>query len=154
MDAGRGAETAAEAAETAPPEGTTAEPHALPPEQLKRFIAAGFLELPPSPLAPPEVHAAIAAKVIGCHPRLNPHANSSHSLRPSLSTSPILPPRRHLHLAAVVGAPFTRCSAAAAPNPRLRLTLTLTLGCGCDLHLTLGDRSVHLLAQPSTLARS
>ena len=61
MVAGRGAETAAETA--APDE---AEPHALPPEELKRFIAAGFLELPPSPSAPPEVHAAIAAKVLDC----------------------------------------------------------------------------------------
>jgi len=47
------------ASETAPPD--EAETHALPPEQLKQFIAAGFLELPPSPSAPPEVHAAIAA---------------------------------------------------------------------------------------------
>ena len=43
-----------------------AEPHALPPEELKRFITAGFLELPPSPSVPAEVHSAIAAKVLGC----------------------------------------------------------------------------------------
>ena len=109
MDAGRGAETAAEPAETAPPEGTTAEPHALPPEQLKRFIAAGFLELPPSPSAPPEVHAVIAAKVCGCHDRLNPHPNYARSLRPLLPNSPVLPPHRHLHPAAVVGA-LHQCS--------------------------------------------
>ena len=42
------------------------DPHALPPDQLKRFVAAGFLELPPSPSAPPEVHATIAAKVLRC----------------------------------------------------------------------------------------
>ena len=42
------------------------DPHALSPEELRHFIAAGFLEVPPSPLAPPELHAAIAAKVLGC----------------------------------------------------------------------------------------
>ena len=35
-------------------------------DELQRFIAAGYLELPPSPAVPAEVHATIAAKVLGC----------------------------------------------------------------------------------------
>ena len=61
---GRDAGTAGEGLEAAALD--EAEPHALPPEELKRFITAGFLELPPSPSVPAEVHGAIAAKVLGC----------------------------------------------------------------------------------------
>ena len=61
---GRDAGTAGEGLEAAALD--EAEPHALPPEELKRFITAGFLELPPSPSVPAEVHSAIAAKVLGC----------------------------------------------------------------------------------------
>jgi hypothetical protein len=64
MTRGRDAGTAGEALEAAALD--EADPHALPPEQLKRFITAGFRELPPSPSVPAEVHGAIAAKVLGC----------------------------------------------------------------------------------------
>ena len=63
MTVGRHAGTAGEALEAAALD--EADPHALPPEELKRFITAGFLELPPSPSVPAEVHGAIAAKVLG-----------------------------------------------------------------------------------------
>ena len=63
-----------------------ADPHALSPEELKRFITAGFLELPPSPSVPAEVHGAIAAKVLGWLGRMV--GRSPCSLRIPIRTSP------------------------------------------------------------------